>query len=251
MNHLRSDIADYAAAVRKGLADVDTTQLELFVLPPFTGLVTAHEAFSGTGIAIGGQNMHWAEHGAFTGEISARMLRDVGCSHVALGHAERFQYFGESYEAVGLKVAAALENDLKPILCLGEGVEDKEEGRAEEVLGSQLSMALTKVSPEDLPRIILAYEPRWAIGQKAAADPAYVLERHRGLRATIEERHGSAAAAAIRIIYGGSVDRSNAGTLMALQEVDGLFVGRYAWSAEGFIDIVRIVAAHHSKGRMP
>lgn len=251
MNHLRSDIDKYAAAVRKGLTDADTAQLELFVLPPFTGLVIAQEAFRGTGVAIGGQNMHWADRGAYTGEISASMLRDVGCSYVALGHAERFQYFGESYEAIGLKVTAALKNGLTPILCLGEGVEDKEEGRAGEVLADQLSTALRMARPDELKRIILAYEPRWAIGQRAAANPAYVLERHRELRSSIEKRFGSAAAQATRIIYGGSVDCSNAGKLIALPEVDGLFVGRYAWSGEGFVEIVRIVAAHHSKGTMP
>lgn len=248
MNNLAADTARYASAMQAALSDVDLSVLDIFVLPPFTALPAAAAAFGGMPVAIGGQNMHWAESGAWTGEISAAMLKDAGCTYVELAHAERLKHFGETYECVRLKVMAALRAGLSPIICLGESSEDKDLGRADEALSLQLVTVLSGLAPTHLQHIVLAYEPRWAIGVTEAASPSYVAERHRHLRAVLAERFGRDAAETVRIIYGGSVNRDNAMVLAALPEVDGLFVGRHAWTGEGFAEIVRIVAAHSPKG---
>lgn len=242
MNNLAADATRYAATLKAALADVDLSGIDIFVLPPFTSLPAAAEAFADTPVAIGGQNMHWAEAGAWTGEISAAMLRDAGCAYVELAHAERLSHFAETYEHVRLKVVAALAAGLTPVLCLGESLEDKQLGRADAALALQLATALADIAAADLSRIVLAYEPRWAIGVAEAASADYVAERHRHLRTALAEKFGPAAAETARIIYGGSVNRDNAKILAALPEVDGLFVGRHAWTGEGFAEIVRIVA---------
>lgn len=242
MNNLAADATRYAATLQAALVDVDLSGIDIFVLPPFTSLPAAAKAFAGTPVAIGGQNMHWAEAGAWTGEISAAMLKDAGCAYVELAHAERLSHFAETYEHVRLKVAAALKAGLTPVLCLGESLEDKQLGRADEALALQLATALADIAAADLSRIVLAYEPRWAIGVAEAASADYVAARHRHLRTALAGTFGPAAAEAARIIYGGSVNRDNAKILAALPEVDGLFVGRHAWTGEGFAEIVRIVA---------
>ena len=214
----------------------------MFVLPPFTSLHAARQAFSSCAVGIGGQNVHWETSGAWTGEISPAMLVEAGCRYVALAHSERLEHFGETYERVRRKVNAAMASGLTPILCLGETDDDKRHGVTDKILVDQLSLALADQSADRIPNIILAYEPRWAIGASAAASPDYAADRHRSLRRAIDARFGSDAAARIRIIYGGSVTPDNGAALMDPDEIDGLFVGRAAWSAEGFAEIAAIVA---------
>ena len=216
--------------------------IEMFVLPPFTSLPAAKQAFSSSAVGIGAQNVHWEEAGAWTGEISASMLAEAGCHYVELAHSERLEHFGETYDLVRRKLNVAVASGLTPILCLGETAEDKRCAVADEVLAEQMSLALRDQPPERIPTIILAYEPRWAIGAAAAAAPDYAAERHRGLRKAVSDRFGAEAAAEVRIIYGGSVTPGNGEALMAHADIDGLFVGRAAWSAEGFADIAAIVA---------
>jgi len=169
------------------------------------------------------------------------MLVEAGCRYVELAHSERLAHFGETYELVQRKLDAALRHGLTPILCLGETAEDKRSGRADHVLADQLATALAKQAPARIPDVVLAYEPRWAIGTAAAAPPYYVAARHAALRAELEARFGDAAAAATRIVYGGSVTPQNGAELIALPNVDGLFVGRAAWTPAGFFEIVKIV----------
>lgn len=242
MNMTVAETNAYADALLQRIDGKDSAAVDIFVLPPFTSLHAASAAFVGTQVGFGGQNMHWEEEGAWTGEISARMLVEAGCKYVALAHSERLEHFGESYERVRLKINTALRHGLTPILCLGENAEEKIQGRTESVLTRQLETALADVSATDVPGIVLAYEPRWAIGAKDAASPAYVADQHHLLRSLLRERFGEQAADATRIVYGGSVTPSNGHELIAIPDVDGLFVGRAAWSPDGLAEIINIVA---------
>lgn len=232
----------YAAGLAAELKSSDAARIDVFVLPPFTALHEAKSAFAGSPVATGGQNMHWELSGAWTGEVSAPMLTDAGCRYVELAHSERLQHFGETYEAVRLKVNAAFAHGLVPILCIGEMADEKAAGRTDAVLEYQVLTALADQSADTAPTAILAYEPRWAIGAQDAAEPAYVTERHAFIRAVIAKRFGEAAAGAVRIVYGGSVNQQNGAALAALYDVDGLFVGRAAWTPQGFAEIIRIVS---------
>jgi triosephosphate isomerase len=241
MNNNAAATATYGRRLAELLGARPVRAIDAFVLPPFTSLSAAREALAGTGVAIGGQTMHWDEAGAWTGEISAPMLKEAGCRYVALAHSERLQHFNESYDLVRKKMNAALANGLTPVLCLGETADDKQAGRSDEVLADQARTALADWPAEAVPGAVLAYEPRWAIGAAAAAAPAYVLERHAALRSLLRLEFGADTAEATRIIYGGSVSAANGPDLIALGEVDGLFVGRAAWTAEGFHTILGIV----------
>jgi triosephosphate isomerase len=170
------------------------------------------------------------------------MLVEAGCRYVELAHSERLEHFGETYDLVRRKVNAAMAAGLKPILCLGETAEDRLRGLADKVLEDQMTLALADQTASELSAIILAYEPRWAIGASAAASPDYAAERHRNLRNAVGARFGADAAAGVRIIYGGSVTSGNGSALMERIEIDGLFVGRAAWSPDGFAEIAAIVA---------
>jgi triosephosphate isomerase len=241
MNLDAAATARYAAALAPAVAGLDDV-IDMFVLPPFTSLHAAQRAFSSSAVGIGGQNMHWDASGAWTGEISAPMLVEAGCRYVQLAHSERLEHFGETYELVRHKVNAALAAGLTPILCLGETDDDKRRGVTDKILVEQLSLALADQSADQVSNIILAYEPRWAIGASAAASPDYAAERHRSLRRAIDTKFGSHAAARVRIIYGGSVTPGNGAAFMDHDDIEGLFVGRAAWSPEGFAEIAAIVA---------
>jgi len=242
MNHGPAAALTYAARLRALLAVQRTDGLDIFVLPPFVSLSAAAAGFAGSPFAIGGQNIHWDESGSWTGEVSAPMLKEVGCRYAELAHSERLQHFGETYELVRLKVDAALSAGLTPILCLGESAEDKRRGTSDETLRYQVTTALAGQTAASVPGVVLAYEPRWAIGQADAAPPDYVAKRHASLRALLVDVWGDATAQATRIIYGGSVSPANGAGLIALPNVDGLFIGRAAWTPEGFAAMVQIVA---------
>ncbi|WP_284947104.1 triose-phosphate isomerase [Acidisoma cladoniae] len=242
MNHGIAEAVAYIDALRSLMAQIPHPDVDVFVLPPFTALAAAAAAADGADIAIGAQNVHWDDRGAWTGEISAPMLVEAGCRYVALAHSERLEHFGETYAAVRLKVNAALRHGLTPILCIGETGEDKHAGRADAVILDQVMTAMADQPADALPALVLAYEPRWAIGATAAADPDYVSDRLTDLRATLAQHFGAGPASMTRLLYGGSVTAANAPALAAITEVDGLFVGRYAWTAEGLAEIVAIVA---------
>lgn len=243
MNLNAAQTRGYAAALRSLLAAMPTTDIDVFVLPPFTSLVAARDAFADTPVEIGGQNMHWDVSGPWTGEISAPMLVEAGCRYVELGHSERLAHFNETYGSVRLKLNAALAAGLTPILCLGETDAERRAGRADQVLAEQAEQALGDTPPNAVGGVVFAYEPRWAIGASAAAPVPYVADRLGAFREFLGRHFGVDASAKARILYGGSVTPTNAPDLAALADVDGLFVGRAAWTPDGFAQIASIVVA--------
>lgn len=242
MNNTIAETLRYGEKFAAWAQTRDLAPVDLFVLPPFTSLHAAATALAGTGVATGGQNMHWLDSGGWTGEISAPMLVEAGCRYVELAHSERLQHFGESYACVRLKVDQAVSAGLIPIICLGETAAEKAAGRADDILREQVLTALAGQPASAIAGVVLAYEPRWAIGGAEAATPAYVAERHAALRELLRQQWGDSAARETRIIYGGSVTPENGRDIIGIDDVDGLFVGRAAWKPEGFARIVEVVA---------
>jgi triosephosphate isomerase len=195
------------------------------IAPTFTSLDAAREGCAGLPVLIGGQDLHWEPSGAFTGEVSAEMLREAGASHVIVGHSERRHIFGESDERIGRKVAAAREAGLVPILCVGETEDEREAGRTAEVIEAQLRRGLASATPASGAELVLAYEPVWAIGTGRVAQPPQVEEAHGFLRSILAAVTSRAVANEVRILYGGSVNAGNAPGLSRLTEVDGFLVG--------------------------
>ncbi len=241
MNIGATETGRYAARLAP-LVDGFDDAIEMFVLLPFTSPPAAQQAFSSSAVGIGGQNVRREASGAWTGEISASILVEAGCRYVERAHSERLEHFGETYDLVRRKINAAMASGLTPILCLGETAEDKHRGVADSILNDQMPLALRDRPAERILMIILAYEPRWVIGAAVAASPDYAAERHRSLCKAVSDRFGVDAAAHVCIICGGSVTSSNGDAMMEHNDIDGLFVGRAAWSAEGFADIAAIVA---------
>jgi triosephosphate isomerase len=224
-------VAGLKAAVA-GLAD-----REVLVAPPFTALAPVAAALQGSKILLAGQNLHWEDSGAFTGEVSAPMLRDVGCTHVIIGHSERRQLFGETDEAVSKKVEAALRHGLTPIVCVGELLAEREAGRTLAVIERQVSGALKGLTPDAIGSLVVAYEPVWAIGTGKVATPEQAQEVHAAIRGMLS-KIGKAAAAA-RVLYGGSVKPDNVDGLMRKPDIDGALVGGASLKVESFARIVR------------
>jgi len=233
--HLSVDeVRDWLRRCAALLAPIDG--VDVFVLPPFVCLPMAAAELRGTRVAYGSQNMHWEERGAFTGEVSPTMITAFGGTIVELGHAERRRHFGETDATVNLKVRSALRHGLRPIICVGE--QARAAPVADDTVQAQVRHALEGVAAEDLDEVVIAYEPVWAIGQAQAAEPAYVFDRHRAIRAVLVDTYGTAAGARPTIIYGGSVAPDNAGELAADPAVQGLFVGRSALNPESFRRII-------------
>lgn len=211
---------------------------DIVICPPFPNLAAAVEAARGSRIEIGGQDLFWEREGAYTGEVSGPMLAAVGCRWVIIGHSERRQYFGETDEGVLKKTIAALEADLKPIVCVGERLEEREAGKTEEVLLRQYRGGLGKLAVDQLRRVTIAYEPVWAIGTGRTATPDMAAEAHRFLRQQVAAQHGAEVAADLRILYGGSVKPDNIRGLMAQPEIDGALVGGASLDPVSFATIV-------------
>jgi triosephosphate isomerase len=212
---------------------------EIAVCPPFVCLPAAVEAAKGSNIAIGGQNMYWEKEGAFTGEISTGMLLAVGCTHVIIGHSERRQFFGETDDTVNLKLKAALEAGLTPIVCVGEVLEEREAGLTEDVLRRQCLRAFHAISGKKAAKLVVAYEPVWAIGTGKTATPQMAAEAHALIRGEAAKALGEPLAENMRILYGGSVKPDNAKTLMAEAEIDGALVGGASLDPKSFATIVK------------
>ena len=211
---------------------------EIVICPPFTDLSAAVEGARGTRIAVGAQNVGWAKEGAFTGEVSGLMIRATGATHVLVGHSERRQYFGETDETVLARTRAALESGLTPIVCVGERLEEREAFRTEEVLVRQCHQGIAELPPEQFARIVIAYEPVWAIGTGRTATPEIAADAHRTLRSEVRTCYGKEAGDAVRILYGGSVKPDNVRSLMAQPEIDGVLVGGASLNAVSFASIV-------------
>ena len=222
------------AALVKSLSGV-----EIVVAPPFTSLATVVEVARNTTIGVAAQDVHFENEGAFTGEVSAGMVKDAGASYVIIGHSERRRLFGETDESVQKKVRAALRADLVPIVCIGETLEEREGGRMIEVLDRQIRVGLKDVTAEELRALIIAYEPVWAIGTGKTATPAEADESHRHIRKRLNEWWNADAAGRCRIQYGGSVKPDNIRELSALPDVDGALVGGASLEVGGFVKIIQ------------
>lgn len=214
------------------------TDVEVVLAPPFTALHAVKEAIRGSGIGLAAQNMHHEPKGAFTGEVSASMLKDAGCSHVIIGHSERRQYFCETDATVNLKLATALSSGLVPIVCVGEMLEQRERGEAFHVIEGQLATGLKDIGPDKASGIILAYEPVWAIGTGKTATPAEAQEVHAFIRNWLLKHFGESVSSKVRIQYGGSVKPDNVRELMAQEDVDGALVGGACLTADSFTKLV-------------
>ena len=212
---------------------------DVVICVPYTNLETALEATRGTDIKVGAENCHWAPSGAFTGEISAEMLAELGVEYVIVGHSERRQYFGETDETVNKRTRAALDAGLKVILCVGELLHQREAGITEEVVGLQTKIALAGMTREDLKNIIIAYEPVWAIGTGKTATAAQANEVNHYIRTVVQKLYDKAAADAMTIQYGGSMNAANADELTAQPDVDGGLIGGASLKAADFAAIVK------------
>jgi triosephosphate isomerase len=211
---------------------------EVVICPPFTDLAAAVEAAQGTRIRIGAQNIAWAKEGAFTGEISGPMVVASGATYAIVGHSERRQYFAETDETVLKRTLAALEFGLSPIVCVGERLEERESGQTEAVLARQFQNGIAGLSEQQFARIVIAYEPVWAIGTGKTATPEIAADTHRAIRGQVRAKFGKEAGDAIRILYGGSVKPDNTKSLMAQPEIDGVLVGGASLDAVSFASIV-------------
>jgi triosephosphate isomerase len=215
-----------------------STHCEIVICPPFVSLPCAVEATRGTRIETGGQNMHWEKEGAFTGEISGAMLKAVGSKWVLIAHSERRQYFGETNENARKKILAALDFGLTPVYCVGESLDERQAGATHEVLGTQLLGAVTGLTADQFLKIVIAYEPCWAIGTGKVATPEIAAAAHRFIRDQVRQHFGADAGSACRILYGGSVKPDNIRGLMAQPDIDGALVGGASLDPDSFASIV-------------
>ncbi len=219
------------------------TTVDIVLCPPFTALESVARALEGQAVKLGAQNMHPEKNGAYTGEVSAEMLRGLFVSHVILGHSERRAYFAETDAFINKKVLAALANQLKPILCVGETLAEREAGTTLAVVQRQLEGGLQGVTKDQITTAILAYEPVWAIGTGKVATTAQAQEVHAFIRDLLNKLYGAPLAQKVRILYGGSMKPSNAPELLAENDIDGGLIGGAALEARSFIDLVKAAAA--------
>ena len=218
----------------------DVQKCRVLFCPPFPLLQPIHQLLKETPFGLGAQNLHWEEKGAFTGEVSAAMLLSVGVEYVIIGHSERRKYFGETDDVVNRKLKRALAAGLKPIVCVGETLEQREGGRTKEVVRTQLEGAFQDLASADLKNVIIAYEPVWAIGTGRNATPEQAVEVHRYIRALLADRFDSRLAESMTVQYGGSVNEKNAASLLSQVEIDGALVGGASLKADRFAEIVRV-----------
>ena len=235
MNKTLAEGRAFAEALVAADAEHDP-RIQRFVIPPFTAIREVKQVLASTSVKVGAQNMHWADWGAWTGEISPVMLTDCGMDLVELGHSERREHFGETDETVGLKVEAAVRHGLVPLICIGETLADRESGSASEVLAREVRGALGKLSPGQRgARILLAYEPVWAIGEKGVPASADYADARQGEILSVAQ---SVLGRRLLCLYGGSVNPDNCVDLLSRPNIDGLFIGRSAWSPAGYQDIL-------------
>ena len=233
------EAAALAAEVVSAVGDSDS--VETVICPTFASLQSVAGAVDGSSVQLGAQNVHWATQGAFTGEISAWMLKEIGCRYVIVGHSERRTLFGETNADVNKKAMAVLEAGMRPIVCIGETLEQREDGSTEQVLRRQLQQSL-KDQFESLREMVIAYEPVWAIGTGRTATPQQVQDAHAFIRSVVTESAGAGIAGEMRIQYGGSVNPTNAAELFALEDVDGGLIGGASLEAGSFSKIVLAAA---------
>jgi len=238
MNKGVSESQTLAEDIKRELAEC--SEVEVVLCPPFTSLQTVADVVGETAIKFGAQNMHWESSGAYTGEVSAMMLRSLYCHFVILGHSERRTYFGETDAIVNKKAKAALAATLIPIVCVGETLEERQAAKHMSVVRTQVEGSLEGIAPADLKKVVLAYEPVWAIGTGLTATPEQAQEMHAFIRSVLREMSNSDVADSVRIQYGGSMKPSNAAELLAKPDIDGGLIGGAALEAKSFVELVRI-----------
>ncbi|MCX6161414.1 MAG: triose-phosphate isomerase [Ignavibacteriae bacterium] len=238
MNKTFIESSELCKNIKQGLDKKLTSDVDVVVFPPFTSIYTVSEVFRDSGIMYGAQNMSYKDDGAMTGEISASMLSALGCEYVILGHSERRQYFHETNQIVNLKTAKALSSGLKPVLCVGETLEQREQGLHVKVVDEQITLCLKGVCAVDMENVIVAYEPVWAIGTGKTASPEQAEEMHRQIRNSLENLFSATIAGRTRILYGGSVTDKNAGELFSMNNIDGGLIGGASLKHEAFIQII-------------
>ena len=238
MNKTASEGKALVEALKETTKNICPNCADIIVCPPFTSLVSVIEAAKGSNIKVGAQNIHWADNGAFTGEIAGNMLKELGVEYVIIGHSERRQYFGETDATVNSRLKAALGAGLKPIVCIGELLEERESGRTEEVLTTQIRGGFDGISAEDMAGIVVAYEPVWAIGTGKTATPDIAQATHAHIRAELTAMFGAEVAEKVRIQYGGSMKADNARELVAQKDIDGGLIGGAALKADSFVALI-------------
>lgn len=229
---------EYAMAFKDAIKDVN--DVDMFICPPFVYLHPLAEAFSNTPVDIGAQNVFWEDEGAFTGEISASMLSSIGAKYVVIGHSERRQYFFETNETVNRRIKVVLkEKGLTPLLCVGEKLEERKEGKTFDIIKTQVREGLVGLTRDDANRLLIAYEPVWAIGTGKTATPEIAQETHKWIREILNDLFGDGIENNIRILYGGSVNTDNIDVLMAQEDIDGALVGGASLDPRSFERIIR------------
>jgi triosephosphate isomerase (TIM) len=236
MHKTGSEATESATALKSLVSGA--TGVDVMIAPPYTALYQVSEVLKGTFVSLGAQNMHWKPQGAFTGEVSAAMLRDAGCSQVIIGHSERRQFFGETDATVNQKIKAALSADLIPVFCIGESESERDAGKTFSVLDKQVRDGLKDVAFDGPQKLIIAYEPVWAIGTGKSATREQAQEAHQFIRSLVDTIIGGPFASAVRILYGGSVKPDNVKALMAMPDVDGALVGGASLDPETFSRLV-------------
>lgn len=237
MNKVRAEARAFAEEL-KGSPVANSSACQPFIIPPFPYITEVADILKGTRVKVGAQNMHWADQGAWTGEISPLMVKDCGATLVELGHSERRTHFGETDETVGLKVQAALKHGLTALVCIGDTRSEYEAGATADVLAKQVRYALRHVAREAQDKVILAYEPVWSIGEGGIpADPAFANDQHARIKDLTQDLCGEP----LPVLYGGSVNPQNCVALANMAHIDGLFIGRSAWAAPGYIGIIEAV----------
>jgi triosephosphate isomerase (TIM) len=230
--------AELASAVAEVHSKGDTSAREVAIAPVFTALSKVAEVLAGSPVGLAAQDVFWETQGAYTGEVGPAQLADVGCRYVIVGHSERRQFFGETDEAVGKKAKAVLAQRMAPIICVGETLQEREAGQAEAVVVRQLKAALAGIGAQEAARVVIAYEPVWAIGTGKTAEPRDAQEMHASVRSTLASLWTGALAEQVRILYGGSVKPDNAATLMSQPDIDGALVGGASLTIEAFSAII-------------
>lgn len=236
MNKTAAETKALAEALKASLAPL-AGKVEVAVCPTFTSLATAVEVLKGSNVKVGAQNIHWADNGAFTGEISGEMLKEIGVEYVIIGHSERRQYFGETDETVNKRIKAALKYGIKPIVCIGETLEEREGGITNKVMETQLKGAFVDITAADMDKVTIAYEPVWAIGTGKTATPEMAQETHAFIRKVLVDLFGAPADDVV-IQYGGSMKPENSGELIAKADIDGGLIGGAALKADSFTALV-------------
>lgn len=236
LNNTSKEAVELVTLLKRDLADV--SDVDIIVCPVFTVIADVRDVLSESNIKIGAQNLYWEDSGAFTGEISAPLIKDVGAEYVIIGHSERRQFFGETNETVNKKIKAALQHGLTPIVCVGENLEERESDKTFDVIGSQCKESLSGFSADEMKKMIVAYEPVWAIGTGKTATPDQAQEVHKFIRGILVEMQNEEVAESITIQYGGSVKPENIKDLISQPDIDGALVGGASLKRDSFVAIV-------------